>query len=290
MNLPHGFFGRILSPDLMGLGLNFGRNYEMDYLKFLNPHQFNSGERFLEYARSRSREYSAGLPFPHIVFDDLLNNAHLEQVLAELDKVSEFEYEKSFHGAEKKFGKADVWELGNATRELLFFLNSQPVLLFLETLSGIEGLISDSHFFGGGYHEIRRGGFLKMHTDFNWHQKLHLDRRLNLLLYLNKDWKPEWGGQVQLADSTFQQTKAVDPTFNRIVVFSTTDYSFHGHPDPLECPDERKRQSLALYYYTNGRPEGETNLGRSIRTNYQSRYAADLRIPAISRFLARLKK
>ena len=97
-----------------------------------------------------------------------------------------------------------------------------------------------------------------MHTDFNWHPKLRLDRRLNLLVYLNKDWKEEYGGHLELWDREMSHCEQkILPVFNRTVVFSTTDFSYHGHPTPLACPEGMSRKSVSFYYYTNGRPEEE---------------------------------
>ncbi len=103
-----------------------------------------------------------------------------------------------------------------------------------------------------------RGGFLKVHADFNWHPKLKLDRRLNVLIYLNRDWKDEYGGALELWDRSMTgPEKSVLPVFNRTVVFSTTDFSYHGHPHPLACPEATTRKSVSLYYYSNGRPDEE---------------------------------
>jgi Rps23 Pro-64 3,4-dihydroxylase Tpa1-like proline 4-hydroxylase len=103
-----------------------------------------------------------------------------------------------------------------------------------------------------------------VHADFNRHEKLNLDRRLNLLLYLNRDWKEEYGGHLQLWTRDMGRCVVkVLPVFNRCVVFSTTDFSYHGHPDPLTCPPGRTRKSIAMYYYTNGRAGGGA-LGRAL--------------------------
>jgi Rps23 Pro-64 3,4-dihydroxylase Tpa1-like proline 4-hydroxylase len=140
-------------------------------------------------------------------------------------------------------------------------LNSAAFLQFLQILTGIkEPLIGDPYLAGGGMHEIKKGGFLKVHADFNKHPELKLDRRINVLVYLNKDWKEEYGGYFELWDKSMSNCeKKIAPIFNKMVIFSTTDYSYHGHPDPLTCPEDRSRKSLALYYYSNGRPVGEIN-------------------------------
>jgi hypothetical protein len=227
-------------------------------------------ERLKTYAAGRHREYVENAPFPHIVIDDLIPTDVLDSVLGELNGI-EYDGRKDFYGSVDKYYTNDLAKLGPHTQRLLTDLNSRVFLEFLETLTGVTGLVADPLFQGGGYHETRRGGFLKMHADFNWHQKLHLDRRLNLLLYLNKDWDDAWAGHLEIADPDFKTTKQVAPLFNRIVVFSTTDFSFHGHPDPLACPPDRARQSLALYYYTNGRPRSEVARGHSVNTDYRPR-------------------
>ncbi|WP_202803353.1 2OG-Fe(II) oxygenase [Pedobacter arcticus] len=122
-------------------------------------------------------------------------------------------------------------------------------------------MISDPYFFGGGQHEIKKGGLLKVHADFNKHPQLKLDRRINVLVYLNKDWKEEYGGNFELWGKNMEQcVKKILPVFNRMAIFSTTDFSYHGHPDALNCPEDRSRKSLALYYYSNGRPASEINI------------------------------
>jgi hypothetical protein len=210
-------------------------------------------------AENNRREYAAADPYPHIVIDDFLSSAVLERVLAEIPRPGEAGWIEFDDARGKKLASKVETQFGGATRALLYQLNSSVFIDFLETLTGIRGLIPDPHFWGGGVHQIVRGGFLKVHTDFNRHPRLKLDRRLNLLLYLNPEWQEEWGGHLELWDRDMTECrKRILPTFGRCVVFSTTDFSNHGHPDPLNCPEGTTRKSLALYYYSNGRPRSET--------------------------------
>jgi Rps23 Pro-64 3,4-dihydroxylase Tpa1-like proline 4-hydroxylase len=125
-------------------------------------------------------------------------------------------------------------------------------------LTGIEGLLPDPHMQGGGIHQIHRGGFLRVHADFNKHPKFGLDRRLNLLLYLNKDWQEEYGGEIELWSRDMARCeRRILPTARRCLIFSTLSDSYHGHPHPLTCPEGMTRKSIAMYYYTNGRPAEE---------------------------------
>ncbi|GAA0361301.1 hypothetical protein GCM10009530_08480 [Microbispora corallina] len=198
-------------------------------------------------------------PFRHVVIDDFLPPGALEPVLDEFPEPRDASWQQFDSSREIKLALSDTERMGPATRNLLAEFNGQVFVEFLERLTGIEQLVSDPHFEGGGLHQIRPGGFLKVHADFNRHRRLNLDRRLNGLLYLNKDWEESYGGHLQLWDVDMTRCEhKILPVFNRFVVFATTDDANHGHPDPLTCPDDRARRSMALYYYTNGRPDEET--------------------------------
>ena len=217
-----------------------------------------------DLAEKNCQSYAQAQPFPHIVMDNFLPEGVLDQILEEFPKPGEINWKKFDAAAEKKLASTSVLQMGEATRFLLYQLNSSMFVRFLEKLTGISGIIPDPHFQGGGLHQIEKGGFLKMHVDFNKHKDLGLDRRLNLLIYLNKDWQEDYGGHFELWDRDMTHcVKKVLPIFNRCVVFSTSDFSYHGHPDPLTCPEGRTRKSLALYYYSNGRPAEEVSNAHS---------------------------
>lgn len=195
-------------------------------------------------------------PFAHIAFDDVFDPAVLEKVLEEFEGSKQWkEFETKY---EKKLQMNHDEEMGPVTRALIHHLNSGPFLDFLEELTGIKGLISDPHLAGGGLHQIPRGGKLGIHVDFNQYPKLNAYRRINVLVYLNKDWQEEFGGELQLwSDTKGTNKKKIMPIFNRMAIFSTVSNSYHGHPEPLNCPPDRFRRSLALYYYTAGEMGGQ---------------------------------
>ena len=191
-------------------------------------------------------------PFPHTVLDHFLPEAVARNALEHFPREalrSDRVFEAGYAGQHKRQIMPD--ECDAAARRLFHFFNSRPMLEFLEGLTGIQGLISDPYYVGGGFHETARGGKLGIHADFRINDQLHLHRRLNLIVYLNDEWKPEWGGALELWDREMK-TKHHDvlPVFNRCVIFNTDADSFHGHPDPLTTPDGVFRRSMALYYYT----------------------------------------
>ena len=209
-------------------------------------------------AEESAAAYQSADPFPHIVIDDFVNPALLDRVADEVNSSIGEHWDRMEDSYQRKFANANMREMGPNTRALINFMNGQEILGFLESLTGIRGLVADWQLAGGGMHALKDGGFLNVHADFNYHPHLKLDRRINLLLYLNKGWKPEWGGQLELWDRGMSQCRhRVDPEFNRCVIFNTTDTSFHGNPNPVKAPDSRPRLSLAFYYYSNGRPSDE---------------------------------
>jgi Rps23 Pro-64 3,4-dihydroxylase Tpa1-like proline 4-hydroxylase len=222
----------------------------------------SSVEELHALARQQRVNYLNAKPFPNAYFDNFFNSEMLSSVLSEFPDLNTKADLRFDDRNQVKLASKGEYRFGETTKEFMHFLNSQPFLEFLTLLTGIEALIPDPYFEGGGAHQILPGGLLKIHADFNKNKLTNLDRRLNVLVYLNQDWKEEWGGHFELWDSEMKGCeKKILPLFNRMAIFTTTDFSYHGHPDPLKCPPERSRKSLALYYYTNGRPSYEINKG-----------------------------
>ena len=221
-------------------------------------------------AKEKAEQYKNARPFPHIYFDDFLPVEAAEAALKDFPEPKQLTWTEFDKPTERKLAFDEVEKLPPSVRDVLYFLNSRPMLQFLEVLTGIQGVISDPYYVGGGLHQIKPGGNLEVHADLNFHTKLKLDRRINVLVYLNKDWKEEYGGHFELwnRDMTAAEQKIL-PLFNRCAIFSTTSFSYHGHPTPLSCPPDRTRKSMATYYYSNGRPEEE--VGDAHSTLFQAR-------------------
>jgi Rps23 Pro-64 3,4-dihydroxylase Tpa1-like proline 4-hydroxylase len=226
-------------------------------------------------AKEKAGEYKPNRPFPHIYFDDFLPAEAAEAALRDFPAPGQLTWTEFKNERERKLAFDRAESLPAADRDVLFFLNSRPMLRFLETLTGIAGLIPDPYYVGGGLHQIKPGGKLEIHADFNRHPKLKLDRRINLLIYLNKDWKEEYGGHLELWNREMTRAEQkILPVFNRCAIFSTTSVSYHGHPTPLACPPGATRKSITAYYYSNGRPEEEVTEEHS--TLFQERPGAEL--------------
>jgi len=235
-----------------------------------------------DLAASAHSTYINAVPYPHIVLDDFFDPNLIDQVLSEFPKPGAIRWQQFDNEREIKLASAAESSFGPVTRLFLYHLNSITFVEFLSTVTGIPNLIPDPRFDGGGLHQIVRGGKLGIHADFNRHSAYNLDRRLNLLLYLNKDWREEWGGHLQLWNRDMTRCEAkVLPIFNRMMIFSTTDFTYHGHPDPLECPEGMTRKSLALYYFSNGRPAEEISGDHS--TIFRARHEGEFQLTSAQR-------
>jgi len=203
-----------------------------------------------EIGASFRDQYDAGDPYPHICFDNFLDPQILKSVLHDLSAMPS--PETSHDRAQERLKSSFNPEvLPETTRNLFRFFNSRPFLLFLSNLTGIKGLIPDPMFLGGGVHEVKNGGHLDIHADFNLHKPMRVQRRINVLIYLNEDWQPEYGGQFEIWDNDMEKCmRSFVPLFNRCVIFNTTSTSLHGNPNPVDHPHHVARRSIALYYYT----------------------------------------
>ena len=211
-------------------------------------------------AENKREEYLSAGPFPNIVFDDFFDSNFLKTVVENfpnLEKINSSQ--KYINKNEVKFANNDYKNFPNSIKLLFDFMNSNIFLKFLQKITSIEEkLVVDEELNGGGLHQIKAGGMLKIHTDFNRHPTLALDRRVNILIYLNINWDQTYGGDLELWDKEMKFCgKKILPIFNRMVIFSTNDFSNHGHPEPIKCPHDISRKSIALYYFSKGRPASE---------------------------------
>ena len=229
-------------------------------------------DELVQFGHAQSAAYQQAEPFPHAVFHDFFDLELLDEVRARAPSLADAtEFVESYDNKnERKLASVGERQFKGITIDFARYLNSEPFLKFIEALTGIEHLVPDPHFWGAGHHEILPGGYLKVHADFNHQKDTRLDRRINVIIYLNKDWKAEYGAALELWDAAMTASqKSILPCFNTMVVFSTTSWAYHGHPNPVRCPQGQSRKSFALYYYTNGRPADERHTGHS--TQWQAR-------------------
>ena len=246
-------------------------------------------QQLLDYDRLRERmlsahgAYTAGDPFPHIAIDEFISEDVLDALLEAFPSPSadiQWRQLLATHtdGETVQFNKQGMphlFKVAPVIRQLIWELNSGTFIRILEKLTGIDKLLPDPSLRGGGLHQVLPGGVLGVHADFTHHADYDLERRVNLLLYLNKEWHDEYEGHLELWNRDASRcVKRLRPSARRCVIFNTDADSYHGHPRALRCPEGMTRKSIAIYYYTQGRDD--KTVEPTQRTDWQSLPDVDL--------------
>jgi Rps23 Pro-64 3,4-dihydroxylase Tpa1-like proline 4-hydroxylase len=220
-------------------------------------------EQTIRNAGEIQRAFQEALPFRHVQIDNFLEPEVCEQLLQDFPS---FDKQKAINELGHVGGKAvieNVKSISPFYSSFYDFINSKSFLNTMSSLTGVLDLIADETLFGGGTHENLDGQYLDAHIDFNIDERRMLHRRLNLLIYLNKEWEEAWGGAIELhlnpRNPETDEVKSFIPLFNRAVIFETNEYSWHGFP-VIRLPQEKKhlsRKSFSIYLYTKDRPAEE---------------------------------
>jgi 2OG-Fe(II) oxygenase superfamily len=199
-----------------------------------------------------AKRYQENHPCPHILLEDFLDPEIAGKMAAEFPQATSDAWTQYKHANENKLGMPKREMFPATIRAVTDELNSPEFVAWVSELTGIPGLMADPMLEGGGLHQSGSGGYLNVHTDFSMHHfHTHWRRRVNLILYLNPQWNEKWGGSIELWEQKMVRCGAkYPPLLNHALVFTTDERSLHGFPDPLTCPEDESRKSLALYYYT----------------------------------------
>ena len=219
----------------------------------LNPQVSLSGKEL-------SKAYYEQEPFPHLIIDNFLDETVALDVAYELRWLNvnfqeeEWRFNQKDHHKNQVL-KRSITQLDNmlpTSRLISQYVNNTQFIDFMRDITGMDELIGDWTFNGGGVHITPKGGSLNVHHDFNFlgdPKNPDVYRKVNLLIYLNEEWDDNWGGNLELWEKDLSAPKhIIEPKFNRAVLFNIEDAP-HGHPHPLECPEGESRRSLAYYFY-----------------------------------------
>lgn len=216
----------------------------------------------------QANNYQYAHPYPFGQFENFLEPWAAKAAMEAFPKVKDAGWIHYIHVNEKKHGLNKMDLIPPFLQEVIQTLNSESFVKSLCKLTGIEGLKPDPSLEGGGLHQTQKGGFLNIHADFTVHpHKRNWRRRVNVLVYLNESWEPEYKGELELWTRDMKAcAQKISPIFNRCVIFNTDQDSYHGLPEPIQCPEDMTRKSIALYYFTE-----EENIPVKRATNYRAR-------------------
>lgn len=241
--------------------------------------------------RQIASEFQSRTPYGYASVGNLFDAATVLQVARDVAaNLASYPQEANIYASYRKHRLSVLAEMPEHARAFVAALNAPSFLRVLSAISGIDNLQPDPELRGGGIHAIGRGGYLKLHTDFNWHRGLAMYRRLNLLVYLNEDWQDAWRGDIELWSADARaRIFSLSPRLGHALLFETNDISYHGHPDPLACPEGVFRKSIALYYYTPTRPASDLRFGKSEMTNFVARPAETFEFDKVRHVRQRLQ-
>lgn len=225
-------------------------------------------QRWEAIVDEKSADYRNAHPFPYGQFENFLEPWAAREAMLSFPAVEDSGWIHYVHFNEKKHGLNKMDLIPGFIQKVIQELNSDEFLRILSKLTGIPGLKADPSLEGGGLHQTKRGGFLNIHADFTVHpHKRNWRRRVNVLVYLNVDWKPDYKGDLELWTRDMKECAAkISPVFNRCVIFNTDEDSYHGLPEAIQCPEDMTRKSIALYYFTE-----EDKAPKKRATNYKAR-------------------
>jgi hypothetical protein len=199
------------------------------------------------------RQYQAATPVPWFRIDNFLEPDFAEAVHRSFPSYEEARQAGRAFTAVNEKGKVQITDSSRFPEPILQLsreLNSPGFLKLMEDVTGTPSLLADEQFVGGGIHETGPRGLLDVHLDFDYIPDRALYRRFNILIYFNKDWRPEWGGQFELWNQDVSRlAHSFEPAFNRCLLFETNERSWHG-VNAVRCPEGQSRKSFAAYYYT----------------------------------------
>lgn len=187
-------------------------------------------------------------PFPHIVIHDFLKKKVAEKIFDLFPDIDENWYEY-MNPIEVKYAYDNIKELPKEIQNVFYALSTTEIINIIHEATDIDNLEADPYLHGAGLHAHPRNGRLGVHLDYEKHMYTGKERRLNIILYLSKDWKEEWNGHTELWDENVTKPIIKSPIiFNTAIIFKTNDISWHGVSDRILCPKGVFRKSLAYYY------------------------------------------
>jgi Rps23 Pro-64 3,4-dihydroxylase Tpa1-like proline 4-hydroxylase len=220
---------------------------------------FFSRERLNALADQYKEQFAQAEPFQHVAIDNFLPDDFALRLAKSFPGINDIDWRvegpgDSRHSGDKNIEKvttADEEKFPALVRLMMMQFQSGVFCNFLSRLTGYPQLMGDPNHYGCGLHSTGPGGRLMLHIDASRHPNKDLNQLINCIFYCTPDWKDEWGGGLELWDEDAKEcVTVVPPRFNRLAIFKVSGKSWHGHPHPVQCPPDMRRNSLALYYYT----------------------------------------
>jgi dTDP-glucose 4,6-dehydratase len=264
--------------DLMtGLNDLVNKNYKINLLDLRLVENYENKLSFfgdwINNIDDLKNKFSGAEPFDHIIIPNFLKDEYAELLFKEFpEDVESGKWYKYNNPLEKKYARDDIKNFPIHLKEFFYLLSTNEITETFSNLSSIPFLECDPYLHGAGLHVHPTGGTLHMHLDYEKHPFIDKERRLNVILYMSKDWKEEWNGETQLWDKNMEQCAVKSPVkFNTAIIFKTNNISWHGLPEKICCPEGVLRKSIAYYYISPIVSDADENKVGNNGTGYRTK-------------------
>jgi 3,5-epimerase/4-reductase len=242
------------------------------YIKEIN--KLNINDYFGDWVNNiddLSNKFISAEPFEHVIIPNFLNSEYAEEIYNKFPN-DYTNWHKYCNPIEVKYAFDNINELTDPLKNIFYLLSTENIIDKISKLTNIDNLEYDEYLHGAGLHAHPRNGRLNMHLDYEKHPITGKQRRLNIILYMSKDWKEEWNGQTELWDKDMKECKIKSHViFNSAILFKTNDISWHGLPEIIKCPDDIYRKSIAYYYVSNLENNNNNNKFGDDGTGYRTK-------------------
>ena len=231
-----------------------------------------------ENVQELSFDFNSNKNFPHIVIENFLKQEVIEEIHTNFPDFNKEDWWEYNNPIEVKYANDKIKTLHPVIQNVFNALSTEKITDKIKILSGINDLEHDPTLHGAGLHLHPRNGRLLLHLDYEKHPVLeNKQRRLNIILYLSKNWKPEWNGSTELWNKSLTEKIKESPVvFNSALIFQTTEESWHGVPLKIMCPSDIFRKSLAFYYISPLDSSENTNKFGSNSSGYREKASFSL--------------
>lgn len=202
---------------------------------------------------SLNKEFIKNIPYPHVLIRKFFTEEIANKLSEVFPSIDSETWKKYNNPLEHKYSHNEISKLPEEYKKIFVLLQSDEFISLIKQITSIQNLENDPLLHGAGLHFYPNRGKLDLHLDYSLHPFLKKERRVNLIIYLNKNFKEQWGGQLELRSRDFNTIKQVIPKFNSAILFQTSDDSVHGVPEEINCPEGEGRKSIAIYYISEPR-------------------------------------
>lgn len=209
---------------------------------------------FSELLHINSKKYKETLPFPHAYQDNFLDLQFATNLQEEILSIKPEDWDRYENPFEQKNTLRDKFSFPPLLIKLFKHFESEAFVQKLSDICDVSLILDTTRNFWG-VHTYKNGDKLDIHLDADRHPTLGYKKKITLGLYLSANWKEEYGCELEIwkgdQKSIQEKIRCISPIFNRLVLFTCNDVSWHGNPEPCISPPDSTRIFVTISYLSD---------------------------------------